>query len=177
MLDAARAFFDEGEVRPTAEALAERAGVSPASLYRYFDRLDDLPRLVFEAQVADVAHLVGVPIEGRPLAERVRDFVHGRIAVYERVQGTARMGRSRAIDHAEIAESLAAARRRWSRQVRMVFAVELDRLTPAAARDVAAMVDTVASFEAWDLLTTVHGLPRSAVRSRLCAAVHRTLDP
>ncbi|MHB1139353.1 MAG: TetR/AcrR family transcriptional regulator [Microthrixaceae bacterium] len=177
VLEAARAYFDEGDVRPTAEALAERAGVSPASLYRYFDRLDDLPRLVFESQVQEAAPLLRVEVEGRPLDERIRGFVRGRVAVYERVQGTARMGRSRAVDHADIAASLAVARRRWSRQARTVFAVELDPQPAASARDLAAMVDTIASFESWDLLSTVHGLPRRSIETQWRAALQRLLVP
>ena len=176
MLEAAKSFFDEGEARPSAEALAERAGVSLASLYRYFDRLDDLAQLVFESQVAEVAPLLRIETEGRSLDERVAAFVDARVSVYERVQGTARMGRSRAVDHAEIAASLAEARRRWSTQVRAVFAEELRGRSAAEARDVAAMVDTIASFESWDLLSTVHELPRRSLESSWRSAVRRVLE-
>ena len=177
MLEAAKAFFDEGEARPSAEALAERAGVSLASLYRYFDRLDDLPQLVFESQVDEIAPLLRIETEGHTLEERIAAFVDARVSVYERVQGTARMGRSRAVDHAEIAASLGEARRRWSAQVRMVFAAELEGRSAAEARDVAAMVDTIASFESWDLLTTAHGMPRRSLESHWRAALAGVLSP
>ena len=176
MLEAAKSFFDEGEARPSAEALAERAGVSLASLYRYFDRLDDLAQLVFESQVDEVAPLLRIETEGRTLDERIVDFVDARVSVYERVQGTARMGRSRAVDHVEIAASLAEARRRWSAQVRAVFAPELHARSATDARDVVAMVDTIASFESWDLLTTLHELPRRSLETRWCTALQVLLE-
>jgi AcrR family transcriptional regulator len=175
VLEAAKSFFDEGEARPSAEALAERAGVSLASLYRYFDRLDDLPQLVFESQVDEVAPLLRIETEGRTLEERVAAFVDARVSVYEQVQGTARMGRSRAVDHAEIAASLAEARRRWSAQVRSVFAPELQGRSAAAARDVVAMVDTIASFESWELLSSVHELPRRSLESSWRSALQLVL--
>ncbi len=175
MLAAAQAFFDEGEARPTAEALAERAGVSPASLYRYFDRLDELPHLVFQAQVDAVAPLLRIDVRGRPLEDRIRAFVRSRLDVYEQVQGIARMGRARAIDHGDVADALAEARAGWRRQVRTVFGPELSGRSRNEVRDVTAMVDTLVSFEAWDLLAVVHGLPRRAIESQLLAAVRSTL--
>src|SRR5437764_99636 len=44
VLDAVIALFEEGHVRPTPEAVAERSGVSVRSVYRYYEDRDDLIR-------------------------------------------------------------------------------------------------------------------------------------
>ena len=42
MIDAAFALVQEGKIPLTTELVAERSGVSAASIFRYFDGLDDL---------------------------------------------------------------------------------------------------------------------------------------
>ena len=44
VVDALLSLYDEGNLRPGTDRIAERAGISPRSLFRYFD--DRLRRLV-----------------------------------------------------------------------------------------------------------------------------------
>ena len=46
VIDAMFELIAEGKVPPPAEALAERAGVSVSSIFRYFDNLDELMAFV-----------------------------------------------------------------------------------------------------------------------------------
>src|SRR5438128_1011303 len=52
VLDALVELFAEGLYQPSANDIAERAGISPRSLFRYFDDIDDLNRATIERQLA-----------------------------------------------------------------------------------------------------------------------------
>lgn len=170
-------LFDSGELRPSAELVCGRSGVSSASLFRYFRTLDDLYGAAFDQQVARATRLARMDgigeLSGR---ERVERFVAGRLDVYEVTVGVGRMARARAIDHPDIASALDRARRRWLRQVLIVFGPELEREGPGGAAARAAAVDAVASFEAWDLLVGARGTPRNAVEACWTTAISALLD-
>lgn len=165
-------LFDEGDLRPSAEVIVARAGVSSASLFRYFPTLDDLYRAAFEHTVAMVTEMVRLEdVIGLDFGERVARFVAGRIDVYEVTAGIGRMARARAVTRSggasddDIVRSLADTRKRWLAQVEAVFAPELDALKLGASqrRSVAAALDAVACFEAWDLLVNERGVDRDDV--------------
>ena len=163
-------LFDDGDLRPSAEAIVARAGVSSASLFRYFPTLDDLYRAAFEQKVALATELVRVDDPtGLGFDERVAEFISGRIDVYEVTAGIGRMARARAMTRSgdarddDIVRSLADARYRWLTQVENVFAPELASLDRNGdrLRSIAATVDAAACFEVWDLLANERGIERS----------------
>ena len=76
-------LFDEGELRPSADEVVARAGISAASLYRYFRGLDELYRAGFDQQLARATHIATIgDLDGRSLDDRVREFVARRIDAY-----------------------------------------------------------------------------------------------
>ncbi len=170
-------LFDEGELRPSAEAVCGRAGISTASLFRYFGGLDDLYRAAFEQQIARAAQLARVDhVPGAPLEDRVRRFVAGRLDVYEVTVGVGRMGRARAVDHPDVALALDRARAGWLDQVRDVFRTELVPMGRSRATSTAAAVDAVASFEAWELLAVARDIGRRSIDAHWRTAVTALLS-
>src|SRR3546814_18232311 len=70
IVDATISLIDEGDLRPTAPRVAERAGVSMRPVFQHFDDLESLHAAVVERLVERVAVLV-VPIDpAGPLADR-----------------------------------------------------------------------------------------------------------
>ena len=65
VVDALLDLFQEGNLRPGADEIAARSGLSRRSVFRYFDALDDLARVAIARQPARVSHLVEVPHRGR----------------------------------------------------------------------------------------------------------------
>ena len=57
VVDAILALFSEGNFEPTSDQIAERAGLSPRSLFRYFDDLEDLNRVAIARQFERVRQL------------------------------------------------------------------------------------------------------------------------
>ena len=47
VVDAMLELYVEGNLDPSSDEIAERAGLSPRSLFRYFEDLDDLGQEVF----------------------------------------------------------------------------------------------------------------------------------
>ena len=165
VVDAMFALLQDGHLPPSAELIAERAGVSVSSVFRYFDDLDDLQRETIDRYFERFAPLFVVPDIGvGSLDDRVGRYVDARLALYEATEPIARMARFRAVEEGLIARSLADTRARLAAQVRTHFAPELASMTPAAADDATALVDSLTAFEAWDLLRVGHGRSRVQIR-------------
>lgn len=170
-------LFDEGHAHPSAGEVAQRSGVSAASVFRYFENLDELHRLAFETQLERVVPMLSIDgLATMTLDRRVEAFVQGRLDVYELIDGPARMIRARAVDHPAVAQTLARARRLWLGQVRKVFTAELAELSRSDRRDRAALVDAVASFESWDLLHRSHGLPRRSIATVWASTIEQAVN-
>jgi TetR/AcrR family transcriptional regulator of autoinduction and epiphytic fitness len=157
VIDAVFSLLDEGVVPPATEAIAERAGVSVSSVFRYFDSLDDLQTQAVERHFERFAPLFEIPALGvGSLDERIGKLVTARIALYRTVGSAARLARARALDHPVLAQHLARTRRLLARQLRLHFADELRVLPRPAADDLVGLIDTLTSFESWDLLRATH---------------------
>jgi Bacterial regulatory proteins, tetR family len=61
VIDAMLILVSEGHVPPTVEQLAERAGVSAASVFRYFDTLEDLRQATTGVFFKRNPHLFEIP--------------------------------------------------------------------------------------------------------------------
>ena len=85
IVDATIGLLEDGDLRPTAPRVAERAKVSVRSVFQHFDDLESLHASVAERLVERVAVLV-VPVpETLPLEDRLDQFVHQRALLLEAV--------------------------------------------------------------------------------------------
>jgi AcrR family transcriptional regulator len=172
VVDAMFALLEEGSNVPTVEAVAERAGVSASSVFRYFDSLDDLQHRTIERYFERFAHLFVIPSIGRgDLVTRTVRLVDARLDLYDAIGPLGRLARARALDTPQLAQTLAETRATLARQVRHHFAAELTERTPARADDLVALIDSLTSFEAWDLMRTAHARSRQQIRRAWLAAL------
>lgn len=85
IVDATIGLLEEGDLRPTAPRVAERAKVSVRSVFQHFDDLETLHASVAERLVERVAVLV-LPVDADlPLDTRLDRFVHQRALLLEAV--------------------------------------------------------------------------------------------
>lgn len=160
VIDATIELVFEGHLPPSAEAIAERAGVSVASLFRYFETLDDLRRTTSEAFLERTAHLHEIPDLGEgPLGNRIDGFVAARLALYETNGQMARMLRRQAHEEPTAGQTLEIARGARTDEVRRHFAPELEQLGDDERDDLLGVVVMLTSFESWELAR--HSLGRS----------------
>lgn len=163
-----QALFDlvgSGVLQPTAQQVAETAGVGIRSVFRHFADMDSLFAEMDARLQAEAAPILRVdPIDGdlearvRALAERRTDFFE-RIAPYKRA-GAVQRWRSAFLQrrHALLVRGLRADLLRWL--------PELGR----APADLVEALDLVLSFEAWDRLRSDQRLGRERARDALVAA-------
>lgn len=167
----------EGRTPPTADEVAARAGVSTASVFRYFDSLDDLRRRGVQRYLERYDHLLDVPDLGEHgLSRRICSLVEARQRFYETIEPMARLARAQALTVPELDDALGRVRATLADQLSEHFANELAGLRPAARRELVAVVAALTSYESWEQLRR-HGLDRAAVGRALQQAVERIVGP
>ena len=158
-VDALLDLLGEGVLRPTAQQVAERSGVSLRSIFRIFDDVETLNAAAAARQLSRIRHLFVDVMPTGTLPERVAQVVDINARLYESVAPIRRAALRAAPESPALQEQLARARGWVRSEVERVFAPEL----ATAHRDIAAAVELVLSFEAWDQLRSGQGvsLPRA----------------
>jgi TetR/AcrR family transcriptional regulator, regulator of autoinduction and epiphytic fitness len=146
-------------VRPTAQQVAERSGVSLRSIFRIFDDVETLNAAAAARQLSRIRHLFVDVVPTGTLPERVAQVVDINARLYESVAPIRRAALRAAPESPALQEQLARARGWVRSEVERVFAPELAK----ANRDITTAVELVLSFEAWDQLRSGQGvsLPRA----------------
>ena len=170
IVDATIELVEEGDLRPTAPRVAERARVSVRSVFQHFDDLETLHAAVAERLVARVAQLV-VPIDlALPFAERLDRFVTQRGQLLEAVTPIRRAAAVHGPFSSEITARLRTGQAFLRTEVEEVFAPELARSASASPTLLDAL-DMACSWAVWEGLRA--GLGRSEADAR--AAVRRSV--
>lgn len=154
VVDALLDLLHEGVIRPTAQQVAERSGISLRSIFRIFDDVETLHTAAATRQVSRVRHLfVDVPAAGS-VAERVDAMLEINARLYESVAPIRRAALRTAPESAPLQEQL--------RRVRGWLRAEIDRVFAAEVGHdgggLAAALEVLMSFEAWDQLRTAQEL-------------------
>jgi AcrR family transcriptional regulator len=172
VLDALLSLFEDGIYAPGAGLIAERAGISERSLFRYFDDIDDLSRAAIERAVGDAGPLFELSVDATlPTATKITMLVDARLELFEATAAPARAARIGAHRHAAVAAQLHGARGHLRRQVAELFAPEL-----AGPRSVLLpAVDALCQFETYDLLAVEHRLSHPKIAAALTAALTELL--
>lgn len=145
-------LLEEGELRPTAAQIAQRAGVSLRSVFQHFESIETLFAAAADLQMERLAPLlVPIPPTG-DVHERLTMLVARRSRLLEAVTPVRRASLRVEPFSAEVRSRLEQGRA-WARQeVERLFAPELDRLPAAERREVAAALGCAASWSAWEHL-------------------------
>lgn len=145
------ALIQEGNLQPSAIEIADRAGVSHRSIFRYFDDLDDLMRTSIDRAFVEAASAGRIENLGTgTLDERIAAFTNARLKLYRHVDGAMQVSRMKApsipaID-ATIGEIAKASRKQISRQ----FASEVATRSP---QDAELLIDAILVASSYDAFT------------------------
>jgi AcrR family transcriptional regulator len=162
VVDALIAMYDAGDLSPSLDAVAERAGVSPRSLFRYFDDTEDLTRTAIGRQQERLAPLLATPVPtAASTSERIRVAVADRVGLIVAMGAVAQVARLRSHLNPAVAAEVRDKRRLLRSRLAEALAPDLDRCADPLATLAAA--DVACSFEAYHLLLDDQGLaPASA---------------
>jgi AcrR family transcriptional regulator len=166
------ALIDEGDLKPTGERIAERAGVSLRTLWTNFKDMETLfaasGELVKERQDAMYRRID----PDLPLAERVEEFCTQRVEVLEMLAPSARASSLREPFSAQLRVNRAGSIARARRQIEEVFEAEL---ATAPERDQLVSAITVAStWSTWSMMRDTLAMPiddAKAIMRRTVAAL------
>jgi TetR/AcrR family transcriptional regulator, regulator of autoinduction and epiphytic fitness len=169
-------LYREGEITPSTDEIAERAGISARSLFRYFDDGDDLVRTAIGRQQEHLAPLFALDVDlSAPLAERMETFVEVRVRLVEAMGQVGRVARNLASKQPRIARELGRIRAVLRGQVADVFAPELAARSRADAAATLGALDVLTSWESYHLLREDQGLSRAAATAAIATGVRRLL--
>jgi len=146
-------LFNEGNYAPSAEEIAERAGLSSRSLFRYFDDIDDLARAAIRHHIERVRPALELDVNhDAPFADRVAAFVDQRLRLFEAIGAIGLVARLRAPFQTLIAAELTVARSFLRNQIARLFTVELDAMPTDVGTSMLGTIDVIVSFEGYHLL-------------------------
>lgn len=177
VVDAMLELYAEGNLDPSSDEIAERAGLSPRSLFRYFEDLDDLVRVAIGRQHERTLPAVRLDVAvDAPLADRVARLVAQRQRLYGRIASVGIVSRVRAPFQPLIASELAIARSFLRRQIEQLFAPELAALGKVGGAQALAAIDVLTSFESVHLLHDDQQLSAAQVEATLTVSITRLLE-
>lgn len=194
VVEAFISLIEEGDPRPTARAIAARAGLSLRSVFQHFDDLEQIYEAAGRRQVRTLRPLLDPVPATLPLEARREEFLRRRVALLERLDPVARAARIREPFSPQLRANRAALVALMREQCRQVFSPELRAVAaraeagraeavggpgggagPDPATGVLTAIATAASWANWYHLRNDQELPleeaTSAVRLLLRGAL------
>ena len=164
VLDALIELADESNDEPTIERIAERAGVSYRSVYRYFDDRTDLMLSAITRVMGNLWSIFDVENLGHgPLDERIEQLITARVAAYRKLAPLARTAVHRRANEPAVAEGYDRVREYLREQLAQQFEPELAAMAVPESKLVLAALDTMFQFESLDYLANHDGMTDTAL--------------
>lgn len=169
--DALYELLAEGDIAPSAQKVADRAGVGIRTVFRLFEDMDALYATVNARLEFEVAPMLRAsPSEGTAVDERAKSLINERVAVFERVGIYIRFtNRSR-----DRSEFLASHYRKLTARLRERLLYWFPELSDAPPALVHAL-EQATSFEAWDRLRNDQRLSRPRAQAAMNFATESLL--
>jgi len=170
IVDACIGLVEEGELRPTAPRVAERAGVSVRSVFQHFEDLPALHSAVNQRIVMRLKALLHPVDPTLPLEAKLPAFVRLRGALLEAMTPYQRAAQVHGPFAPEIRDAVRVGNGYLREEVAEVFRREIEQAPPVEQRELLEALATVLSWATWDTMRSDGG--RSVEES---AAVLRRL--
>lgn len=163
-------LLEAGDPRPTARAIADRAGVSERAVFRHFQDMETLLRETGEIQIRRVTADLPPPASADgPAAGRAAAVALRWCTVHEKVAPVRRIALLHEPFSPEIARRLAWARLTAQQEIETAFAAELAARDEETRRRAVAALAAAASWETWNELRSRHGLEQEAATATVAA--------
>ena len=175
VVDALLDLLNEGDLRPTAARIAERAGVSLRIVFHHFDDLEAIYSELADRQTERVKPLT-VPISvALPFARRVEKFAAQRGRLLETLSPVRRSAVLMEPFRPSLARQLKHARDLTRAAAIAAFAPELSKLAADEKRATIAALDVATSWVAWEQMRRHQGLSETEARSVMATTIRALL--
>ncbi|NJC69734.1 TetR/AcrR family transcriptional regulator [Planosporangium thailandense] len=175
VVDAFLALLAEGDPRPTAERIAERAGVSLRSLWTNFADLETLYAAAGQRQLERQAELARRISPRLPLAQRVAALARQRAQVLEFLAPVARAAQLREPFSAQLRANRARQYQIARDELAQLFAAELEAAGPGADELLNALT-AASTWPAWSALRDDLGLGVPVARQTMARMLYSLLS-
>ena len=153
VLDALIEMAGEGRAEPPIEDIAERAGVSYRSVYRYFDDRTDLMLSAIARVMGDMWPIFDIEQLGEgPLDDRIDRLISVRLTAYRQLAPLTRAAVHLRANEPAVAEGYDRVRDYLREQLAQQLDPELSVMSESDRTLVLAVLDVVFQFEALDYL-------------------------
>lgn len=177
IVDALRSLHHDGDLRPTAPRVAERAGVSLRTVWQHFD---DLESLLVEAGERDFEIASGFvePVAASlPLAERIDRVTGQRARMFEEMAPPWRAARLHEPFSAQIRSNRDRLMRYGREQLEATFAPELAARRGRSRRDLLNALQAACSWATWEALRSDLHVGAEEARGAVVALLAGLLRP
>lgn len=150
VINALLELIQEGDFEPGASAIAERAGVSHRSVFRYFDDLGDLLRTAVTQQFEQSNELAEIPHLGEGSTnDRIERFVAARIELWRFIHNAALVTQIKRLSIPNIDDALIRILETFREQLNDHFGPELSRFDPDVRVHLTDMILVMSSHDAY----------------------------
>lgn len=176
IVDALLQLIESGETEISAALIAQKAGLSERSIFRYFDDVDDLYRSVCDLSISKEIEFALIDEAGAgSLDTRIENFVNQRVRIYTMNENIAPAARAFALKNQVIKNQLVLGRKFLRNQIKTQFAPELNQFDKAQQQVVVATIDALTTFENYDMMRSDQKMSVQAIKSILTEAIRKAL--
>jgi len=178
VIEAFLTLVREGNFDPGGAEIAERAGVSHRSVFRYFDDLADLMITAIARELQRGLPLGTLDRVGEgPFDERLERMVDSKLAMFAHLHGIATVTRLRAVAIPSLTVAFANITAGFRTVMEKHFAPELARFPEADRPGIADGAQVLLSWDAYDLHRRLYGHDVDRIRRSTIVAVTALLKP
>lgn len=160
-------LLQEGNISPSVDMIAERAGLSRRLVFHHFKDKDTLYRELLAVQSRKLASLIEHDIDpDSELTSRISQLVDLRVRLYETITPVRRAGLYMATHSPEIQKAIDDLRQIKQKHVRALFAKEIDGVLD---RERALL--SICSWSYWNSLREEQGLTEDEARTAMVRGV------
>jgi TetR/AcrR family transcriptional regulator of autoinduction and epiphytic fitness len=175
VVDALLDLLGEGDLRPTAARIAERAGDSLRLVFHHFDDLEAIYSELADRQAERVKPLtVPIPVT-LPFAQRVEEFSAQRGRLLETLSPVRRAAVLMEPFRPALAKRLKHARDLMRAAAIAAFTPELSKLGAYEERATIAALDVATSWVAWEQMRRHQGLSETEARAVMATTIRALL--
>ncbi len=165
-----------GDLSPTAQRIADRAGVSVRSVYQHFTDVEGLFSQA-SARLYEWVSQRAVEVDlALPFTDRLSAFVAARSEVLESLTPFSRASRALESSSNSLREARVALLRDGRDRLAQVFEPELNKITPPSRDDILAALDMLTGWPAWDQIRST-GASIDSARRAMGSGIKALLTP
>jgi TetR/AcrR family transcriptional regulator of autoinduction and epiphytic fitness len=177
VIQAVLELIREGDLDPPTAEIAQRAGVSHRSVFRYFDDLRDLVREAISVEFAAAAAASTIHEFGEgTLQQRIDAIITARLTAYDHAYGASRVARLKSGQIPDIDPALAEITRLLRVQLTEQFAVELSSRSDSERDSIVDAILLLTEFASYDVQRRMLGYDHDRIATVWRHAIGALLD-